>query len=216
MYSKPFLFYFLMSFDLFSDLNCSEIFLCPWLSPLKLFLWHFFFAFSDVSSSSVSPRPKDLITVDTSAITPAKNPEMNPESSGRPDQTMLTVVKNRKRKFSSKSICVSNVQNSLLLKSQQHRSASTDLPVRICQSGSARTDPQKNCQTLRRAADKRVNVVIVPEGFVGDFFPEESWKKDWDSIFFKRHLNYKLLREAIYQIKLTFIRLSNSKRTTII
>jgi hypothetical protein len=130
-----------------------------------------FSVFAEISSSSVSPRPKDLITVDTSAITPAKNPETNPDSSGRLDQLMLMkVVKNRKRKFSSKSSsgCDS------LLKSHSGSGHQTDLPVRICHSGSARTDPMKNCQTLRRAADKRVNVVIVPEGFVGDFFQEES------------------------------------------
>jgi hypothetical protein len=32
--------------------------------------------------------------------------------------------------------------------------------------GSARTDPVKNCQILRRVAEKKVNVIIVPEGFV--------------------------------------------------
>jgi len=94
----------------------------------------------------ISPRPKDLITVDTSAITPVKNPDFVQKFFAAETTTMAQ--KRGKRKSGS-----ANPPQASLLKSTP---------------GSARTDPLKNGALLMRIADKKLNVVIVPEGFVGE------------------------------------------------
>jgi len=95
----------------------------------------------------ISPRPKDLITVDTSAITPVKNPDFVVQKFFAAETTTMA-QKRGKRKSGS-----ANPPQASLLKSTP---------------GSARTDPLKNGALLKRIADKKLNVVIVPEGFVGE------------------------------------------------
>ena len=102
--------------------------------------------------AEASPRPKDLITVDTSAITPVKNLDFGASEA---DLKLSPTARPRKRKLSSKSVPAT------IPKSAAQMSLLKTRP------GSARTDPEKNFQVLRRVTDrKEVNVVIVPEGFV--------------------------------------------------
>ena len=101
-------------------------------------------------SAEASPRPKDLITVDTSAITPVKN--LDPEV----DLKMSPAARPRKRKLSSKSVPATIPKSAVPVQ----------MSLLKTQPGSARTDPEKNIRVLRRVTEKKVNVVIVPEGFV--------------------------------------------------
>ena len=98
--------------------------------------------------SEIEPRPKDLITVDTSAITPVKNSNSNLVRNQLVPKTKLNSGKIAKKRSSSTSAAT----NSLL---------KTNL-------SSARANSMKTLKML-----KPVSVVIVPEGFIGDFSQDE-------------------------------------------
>ena len=100
----------------------------------------------------ISPRPKDLITVDTSAITPVKNADFVVQKFFAAETTTTTTTTTTQKRGKRKSGSANPPQASLLKSTP----------------GSARTDLLKNVALLKRIADKKLNVVIVPEGFVGE------------------------------------------------